>query len=52
MRSKKDFRSILAFVTSPKNLMLFPVLALLIVIGFFIIVTQSSAIAPLIYTLF
>lgn len=52
MRSGKDFKAILKFLFSPKNLVLFPVMLMLLVIGLFIIITQSSAVAPLIYTLF
>ncbi len=52
MHSGKDFKNIIAFLFSPKNLVLFPVMILLLLIGIFLIVTQSSAVAPLIYTLF
>ncbi len=52
MHSGKDFKNILAYLFSPKNLVLFPVLVMLLLIGVFLIVTQSSAVAPLIYTLF
>ncbi len=52
MRSKKDFKALLAFMSSTKNLVLLPVMLLLVVIGIVIVVAQSSAVAPLIYTLF
>lgn len=52
MRSKKDFKAFLAFFSSNRNLILLPVFVLLIVIGIVIIVAESSAVAPFIYTLF
>ncbi len=52
MRSMKDFKAFCAFMFSPKNLLFMPMILLLLTIGVFIIIAQSSAVAPLIYTLF
>jgi hypothetical protein len=52
MRSKNDFKSFLSFLGSTRNLIILPVFILLIVIGIVIIVAESSAVAPFIYTLF
>lgn len=52
MRSFKDFKAFWSFMVSPKNLLLMPMIVLLLTIGVFIIIAQSSAVAPLIYTLF
>ncbi|MBI3315812.1 MAG: hypothetical protein HYZ87_02420 [Candidatus Omnitrophica bacterium] len=52
MRSKKDFKAFFSFFASNRNLIILPVFVLLIVIGIVIIVAESSAVAPFIYTLF
>ncbi|GEM_PF-3576973 len=52
MRSLKDLKALFGFMTSTRNLVLLPILTMLVVIGLLIIVTHSSAVAPLIYTLF
>ena len=40
------------FMRERKKLWLAPVVVLLLLVGVFIVLTQSSALAPLIYTLF
>ena len=52
MRSKKDLNDLWDFMSSTRNLILMPVIAVLALIGILIIVAQSSAVAPFIYTLF
>lgn len=52
MRSLKDFKALFSFMGSTRNLILLPVVVLLLTIGIFIVIAQSSAVAPLIYTLF
>lgn len=52
MRSKKDFADLWAFISSTRNLILMPIVVVLVLIGILIVVAQSSAVAPFIYTLF
>ncbi|MBI3251941.1 MAG: hypothetical protein HYZ52_01290 [Candidatus Omnitrophica bacterium] len=52
MRSKEDFKAFLSFFALNRNWILLPIFVLLIVIGIVIIVAESSAVAPFIYTLF
>lgn len=52
MRSKKDMKDLWDFMSSTRNLILMPVIAILVLIGILIVVAQSAAVAPFIYTLF
>ncbi len=52
MRSKQDLKDLWAFISSKRNLILMPVIVILVLIGILIVVAQSSAVAPFIYTLF
>ncbi len=45
-------RAFWAFITSRRKLWMIPILLILVVLGALLILAQSSAIAPFIYTLF
>jgi hypothetical protein len=45
-------RDLWLFMRERKKLWLAPVIILLVLVGLFIVLSQSSALAPLIYTLF
>jgi hypothetical protein len=45
-------RELLQFMISHKKLWLAPIVLVLVLVGFMLVVTQGSAVAPFIYTLF
>lgn len=46
------FRDLFAFMKARKNYWLAPIILVLVLIGGLLVVTQGSALAPFIYTLF
>jgi len=46
------FKDLFAFMRERKNYWLAPIIGVLIVIGGLLVVTQGSALAPFVYTLF
>ena len=51
-RYREAFYEIWSFFRARRNWWLMPLLAILLIMGLFMILTEASALSPLIYTLF
>lgn len=52
MKKLQIFREFLCFLRTEKKWWLFPIVVLLLLLGGILVVTQGSALAPFIYSLF